>query len=66
MMHCWMKVACVFPMRPSAEARQRTEAGFRFMLQDTYHQLWQLLQAFIDLAHASAGANPQLLSLSCP
>ena len=26
------------------------------MLQDTYHQLWQLLRAFIDLAHASAGA----------
>ena len=44
-----------------AGGRQRTEAGFRFMLQDTYHQLWQLLRAFIDLAHASAGSILQHL-----
>lgn len=43
-----------------AAARQRTERGFAFMLQDTYHQLWQLLRAFINLAGASAGGPPGL------
>ena len=31
------------------------------MLRDTYHQLWELLRAFIDLAHASAG-KPTLIT----
>ena len=31
------------------------------MLQDTYHQLWELLRAFIDLASAAAGAHALLL-----
>ena len=30
------------------------------MLQDTYHQLWELLRAFIDLASAAAGAHALL------
>ena len=33
------------------------------MLQDTYHQLWGLLRAFIDLASAAAGAAARICAL---
>ncbi|KAK9793768.1 hypothetical protein WJX73_008837 [Symbiochloris irregularis] len=37
--------------------RELTASGFRFMLMDTYHQLWLLLRAYIDLAKNQSGAE---------
>lgn len=35
--------------------RELTSDGFKFMLMDTYHQLWLLLRAYIDLARQQSG-----------
>lgn len=38
--------------------QELTAAGYSFILMDTYHQLWQLLRAYIDLARKQSGGSP--------
>jgi hypothetical protein len=42
---------------PCAEERAITEAGFRFLLLDTYSQLWAILREYIAGAEQRSGAR---------
>jgi hypothetical protein len=40
--------------------RSVTQAGFQFLLSDTYHQMWRLLREYISTAERASGESTPL------
>ena len=45
--------------------RECSEAGIKFLMMDTYNQLWQLLKQYIEAAATRSGVVPHLRALAC-